>query len=198
MEKKPYLIIVDGPQGAGKSTITNLLREKITSSVLIRHAGVPDRSETGCEKSYTSHKETLKYIKGCIGTGLSFVMDRSHFSEKVYCNLGYKPYSFESETEKLNWFLDRILGQFYNVLLVVLIAGEKEYAERLDRKKGEYQKFDPESSKAQSKEFQEEIGRKFRKDSLKSRTITVLNQNKSPVEVADEIIEIAGRVGDDL
>ena len=44
--ERSKVIIVEGPQGAGKTTLTNMLRELITSTNLIRMSGVKDKTET--------------------------------------------------------------------------------------------------------------------------------------------------------
>ena len=43
--ERSKVIIVEGPQGAGKTTLTNRLRELITSTNLIRMSGVKDKTE---------------------------------------------------------------------------------------------------------------------------------------------------------
>ena len=44
---KSKLIIVEGPQGTGKTTLTNYLRENLASSNLYRLSGQKDKSEKG-------------------------------------------------------------------------------------------------------------------------------------------------------
>ncbi len=60
--EKSRIIIVEGAQGAGKSTTTNLLRERLTSVNLIRMSGVRDKEITGKEKSFLVHLSTLQMI----------------------------------------------------------------------------------------------------------------------------------------
>ena len=48
---KPKLIIVEGAQGVGKGTVTNMLREKVPYSTLMRLSGIKDKTkETGLKK----------------------------------------------------------------------------------------------------------------------------------------------------
>ena len=61
--ERSKVIIVEGPQGAGKTTLTNRLRELIISTNLIRMSGVKDKTEAGKEKSITVHKQQLIAIK---------------------------------------------------------------------------------------------------------------------------------------
>ena len=44
--KKDTIIIVEGPQGAGKTTFTNYLREKMGATDLYRLTGIKDKTET--------------------------------------------------------------------------------------------------------------------------------------------------------
>ena len=44
---KNKLIIVEGPQGTGKTTLTNYLREKLSGSNLYRLSGQKDKSKKG-------------------------------------------------------------------------------------------------------------------------------------------------------
>ena len=47
---KDTIIIVEGPQGAGKTTFTNYLREKMSATDLYRLTGIKDKTETGHKK----------------------------------------------------------------------------------------------------------------------------------------------------
>ena len=41
------IIIIEGPQGVGKSTMANFLRDNLASSNLYRLTGIKDKSQTG-------------------------------------------------------------------------------------------------------------------------------------------------------
>ena len=43
---KDVIIIVEGPQGVGKTTFTNYLREHMAATDLYRLSGIKDRGET--------------------------------------------------------------------------------------------------------------------------------------------------------
>ena len=45
------LIVIEGPQGAGKTTVTDFIRHKIPYTNLYRLNGTADSSPTGREKS---------------------------------------------------------------------------------------------------------------------------------------------------
>ena len=47
---KDTIIIVEGPQGTGKTTVTNYLREEMSATDLYRLSGIKDRTITGKEK----------------------------------------------------------------------------------------------------------------------------------------------------
>ena len=47
---KDTIIIVEGPQGAGKTTFTNYLREKMSATDLYRLTGIKDKTEAGHKK----------------------------------------------------------------------------------------------------------------------------------------------------
>ena len=49
--KDNRLIIIEGPQGTGKSTLANYLRDTVASSNLYRLSGQKDKTATGKEIS---------------------------------------------------------------------------------------------------------------------------------------------------
>ena len=51
MGNRPKLIIVEGANGVGKSTVSNHLREQMTSTNLLSLSGVADKTITGSTKS---------------------------------------------------------------------------------------------------------------------------------------------------
>ena len=157
---KPKLIIIEGSQGVGKGVITTLLREKIPYSTLMRLSGIKDNTkETGLNKVYKLRSNELSFILNCAKLNTTFILDRCHLSEKVYCNLGYKQYDFNVETKTLNGYLD-ILTDFYDVYIIGLILEDTNiYAERLKRDKAifEHSKFNIDNSIRQQNEYIKEI-----------------------------------------
>lgn len=131
---KPYLIIVEGPQGVGKSALTTGLREKIPSTTLVRLAGT---KEVNSEHSFRNHKSVLDMVRANVGLQMNFVFDRSYFSEDVYCRLGYKPYSFRGETKVLSDMLNALTPD-YQIFVILLGAREDVLRERLLRDKPMY------------------------------------------------------------
>lgn len=157
---KPKLIIVEGAQGVGKGTVTNMLREKVPYSTLMRLSGIKDKTkETGLKKVFDLRAGELKFILNRVESDTNFILDRCHLSEKVYCNLGYKEYDFKQETEDLNDFLNMVT-LFYDVYIIGLILNNTRiYAKRLKRDKAEFEhsKFNIDNSIRQQNEYIKEI-----------------------------------------
>lgn len=157
---KPKLIIIEGSQGVGKGAITTLLREKIPYSTLMRLSGIKDNTkETGLDKVYKLRSNELAFILNCANLNTTFILDRCHLSEKVYCNLGYKKYDFKTETKALNGYLN-ILADFYDVYIIGLILEDTDiYVKRLERDKAifEHSKFNIDNSIRQQDEYIREI-----------------------------------------
>ena len=146
---KDTIIIVEGPQGAGKTTFTNYLREKIAPSDLYRLTGIKDKTETGYPKIKRKYLKLLEYVENCEDVNLIF--DRTFFSEEVYSRLGFKTYSFHELYKEL---LEKLDGLNFDIYFVVLyLKDTNEYEQRIKRDKGVYQKFSVESSIRQQEEY---------------------------------------------
>jgi broad-specificity NMP kinase len=143
------IIIVEGPQGTGKTTVTNYLREKMSATDLYRLSGIKDRTETGKEKIRIKYEKLLEYVESC--QDINMVFDRNFFSNEVYARLGYQEYSFTDVYEKLLKKLDNMDADIY--LVILYLKDENEFANRLKRDKHEYQKFEVESSIRQQNEY---------------------------------------------
>lgn len=72
-------IIVEGPQGCGKTTLTNYLRENIPAANLYRLTGHKDKTVTGKEKSEKMYNALLNYIKSLEGCDVNLIFDRMFF-----------------------------------------------------------------------------------------------------------------------
>lgn len=146
---KDKIIIVEGPQGVGKTTFTNYLREKITASDLYRLTGIKDKTETGLPKIKRKYLKLLEYIENC--EDVNMIFDRTFFSEEVYSRLGFKAYSFHELYEELLNKLDSLNFDIY--FIVLYLKDTSEYEKRIQRDKGEYQKFSAQSSIRQQEEY---------------------------------------------
>ena len=143
-EKKGNIIIVEGAQGVGKSTVANFLRDNIALTNLYRLSGIEDKSISGKEKTKTMYFGLIDYMKSLEETKLNLVFDRSFFSEQVYCTLGYKDYKFDDVYERL---LKKLNSLEYNIYLVILyLKDEKLFGTRLRRRHHNYHSFSLKSS----------------------------------------------------
>ena len=125
------LIIVEGPQGVGKTTITNHIRDKIPYTNLIRLAGLPDNSKEGLRKTVKYYKNLFNYLKKMSNLGINFVFDRFFFTDQVYSEMGLKQYDF---TNYFIYFLDKLTLLNYDIHYINLyLANTDNYHERLKR-----------------------------------------------------------------
>lgn len=146
---KDTIIIVEGPQGAGKTTFTNYLREKMSATDLYRLAGIKDKEETGHKKIENKYLKLLEYIGAC--QDVNMIFDRTFFTEEIYGRLGYKQYSFEETYIKLLSKLDSLNFDIY--LVVLYLEDTKVFEKRIKRDKHQYQAFNVESSIKQQNEY---------------------------------------------
>lgn len=143
--KDNKIIIVEGPQGTGKTTLTNYLRDNLPSANLYRLQGQKDKSITGKENSIKMYEALLNYLKEMETVPMDMIFDRTFFSEEVYARLGYKEYSFTDEYKKLLYQLNNLK---YNIFYISLYLNNTElFKERLDRESHHnYQSFSVENS----------------------------------------------------
>lgn len=134
---KNKLYIIEGAQGAGKTTISRLIRENKTYTVLVSLSGTSDKTLAGEEKVFKEHWASLRMVDDCKGCDLNFVWDRSFLTERNYCLLGYKEYSFSRNYNSLLAYLKHIADD-YDVHLILLTASPDELATRLKRDKPQF------------------------------------------------------------
>ncbi len=150
---KDAIIIVEGPQGVGKTTFTNNLREKLKATDLYRLSGIKDRTEAGQQKIKVKYEKLMEYMENCSDVNLLF--DRTFFTNEVYARLGYHNYDFSKTYEMLLNKLDNLSNlDKYDIYFVVLyLENESLYEQRIKRDKHEYQKFEVQSSIDQQREY---------------------------------------------
>ncbi len=150
---KDVIIIVEGPQGAGKTTFTNYLREHMSATDLYRLSGIKDRTESGLAKIKTKYEKLIEYMENC--TDINMIFDRTFFTNEIYSRLGYQDYSFSDTYQQLLSKLDNMKNiADYDVYLVMLyLSDESLYEQRIKREKHQYQKFEAESSILQQREY---------------------------------------------
>lgn len=148
------LIVVEGPQGAGKTTITDFIRYSLSSTNLYRLNGTVDSSPTGRKKSEEMYVDLLEYIKKLENKSINLVFDRTFFTEENYCRLGKKQYTFSDIYEKLLEDFSKLDFDIYYITLY--LQDESLYNERLKREgKAVYKAstFDAENSINQQREY---------------------------------------------
>lgn len=143
------IIIVEGPQGVGKTTFTNYLREKMPATDLYRLTGIKDKTETGHQKIKIKYDKLIDYMEVCEDVNLLF--DRTFFTNEVYSRLGFLQYSFADTFEELLQKLDRLDFDIY--FIVLYLENTKIYEQRIKRNKHNYQEFKVESSIKQQNEY---------------------------------------------
>ena len=125
------LIVVEGPQGAGKTTITDFLRHTLPYSNLYRLSGTADSTAAGKKKAEEMYIDLLDYMKKLENKSINLIFDRTFFTEENYCRLGIKEYTFTDVYEKL---LDQFAKLDFDIYYITLyLQDENEYVERLKR-----------------------------------------------------------------
>lgn len=169
--EKPKLIIVEGCPAVGKSSVTNLLREKLVNTTLFRLSSI--KHDRNCAV-YSYHSSLLLYLFDMRFYGMNCVMDRSFLSQYVYARLGYKDHTFERETDMLLKRLN-ILAQSYDIHFVLLVANKSDFEQRLMRDKAQYVEHSVENSMKQQNEYLkvfDEIETNFEKHIINNSGLT--------------------------
>lgn len=141
------IIIVEGAQGAGKTTITDYIRHAIPYTNLYRLSGTADSTPTGRAKSEKMYIDLVDYIEKLQNMSINLLFDRTFFTEEIYCRLGFKEYTFNDIYEKL---LNRLANMDFEIYYITLyLSDENEFEKRLNRAgkaKNVYAKFNKQSS----------------------------------------------------
>lgn len=148
------IIIVEGAQGAGKTTITDFLRYAIKYTNLYRLTGTSDSSEEGKRKATVMYKNLLSYMKTLENLSINLLFDRTFFTEEIYCRLGFKEYSFTDVYEELLEELSKMDFDIYYITLY--LEDESLFEERIKREGKavpDYAKFKAESSINQQRAY---------------------------------------------
>lgn len=140
---KPALIIIEGAQGVGKTTVTDYIRNKMPYTNLYRLSGHSDITKEGYNKSKKMYNDLFDYMKNLENTDVNLLFDRTFFSEEVYTRLGYKEYSFTDLYEELLVKLNNLdFDIYYFVLSLKNVELFKERLDRKDKAKVKYVDFD--------------------------------------------------------
>lgn len=148
------IIIVEGPQGTGKTTLANYLRENIPASNLYRLSGQADKSIAGKEKSRKMYEALIEYMSKMQDVPMDLIFDRTFTTEEVYGRLGYKDYSFTDVYQSL---VKRMCELKYDIyFLSVYLENTHLFEERIKRASHHnYQAFSEENSRNQQEKFLE-------------------------------------------
>jgi len=148
------LIVVEGAQGAGKTTFTDFIRYSLSYTNLYRLSGTSDSTKTGLQKAKKMYETLLDYLKNLENTNINLVFDRTFFTEEIYCRLGKKEYSFTQVFEELLGRFSKLDFEIYYITLYV--EDENIFYERLNREGKaifETSRFSLENSIMQQKEY---------------------------------------------
>lgn len=183
------IIILEGPQGVGKTTITDYIRNVIPYTNLYRLSGTADTTKTGKEKAKIMYEDLVDYIEKLQNKSVNLLFDRTFFTEEVYCRLGFKEYTF---TDVYNKLLDRLAKMDFDIYYITLyLSDENEFAKRLDREgkaKVKYTEFNKKSSVNQQNEYlklADEIKEKY-----KNINVIKIDNCRDLNEVKKEIKEL--------
>lgn len=195
------LIIVEGPQGVGKTTITDYIRNKVPYTNLLRLSGPGGSTKEYLPKVVKTFDGLFSYLKYAQNGGINILLDRFFFTEEVYCRLEYKEYSFTKYYKK---YLKKLLKLNFQIIYINLyLSNEENYLERLKRDgkaRVNYALFDVKSSIRQQNEYQDilneisdEVGKM--KDSSKINIYNIPTDQgtiEENLKHIDEILEIKG------
>lgn len=140
------IIIVEGPQGSGKTTVTNWLREQMTSTNLLRLSGIKDKTIMGEQKSFKYHYALIHAIEDTADCDINYVLDRSFITDYVYGKLGHKEYTFKNPFHTLSRVLDRMTSDYEIYVINLYVSQPVVFESRLNRDKGEYIRFSADES----------------------------------------------------
>lgn len=154
------LIILEGPRGTGKSTITRKLRDKVDGATLINLTGFKADGDEGLKKikKYYDAMDTYIHHLAMSPHMYTVIFDRTFFSEVVYSQI-YKSYDFTTAYRYLVNSLFDCADELH--LFYLRLSDKDKMRERLNRDK--VQLFDKiEESVAESFKQQEYYDALFR------------------------------------
>lgn len=161
------IVIVEGPQGVGKTTITDFLRHSMKYTNLYRLSGTSDSSKEGLKKSKIMYENLLNYMKTLENLNINLLFDRTFFTEENYCRLGFKEYSF---TEVYNELVQKLSELDFDIYYITLYLEDENLFEQRLKRDGKatvkYAKFEKESSIKQQNtylEMADELAKKYPK-----------------------------------
>lgn len=125
------ILIIEGAQGVGKTSVTTKLREQIPYSNLCRLSGMRDKTPAGGQKILQYYKEFIEFLKRTKDTEFTYIFDRFFFTEMVYCSLGITQYPWTAEYKQLLSSMYELVQDSTKIFLILLTAKEETFKERL-------------------------------------------------------------------
>ena len=183
-------IIIEGPQGCGKTTLANYLRENLEASNLYRLTGNKDKTKSGKEKSKKMYLALLEYMKKMEDCEVNLIFDRTFFSDYVYAKLGYKEYDYDDTFQELLEMFGRLDYEMYYISLY--LEDVNIYSERLKRVHHNYQAFSLESSVKQQEAYKKVLTEVKKLDNIKVLELAMDNFDEA-YEKIDRLFQINNR-----
>ena len=126
------LIVIEGAQGVGKTTVTDYIRHSLSYTNLYRLCGTSDTTKSGLTKATNMYNSLITYIKSLENCSINLLFDRTFFTEEVYCRLGKKDYSFSDVFYNL---LDEFAKLDFDIYYITLYLKDTNlFNTRLKRK----------------------------------------------------------------
>lgn len=182
----PFLFLVEGAQGVGKTSLTNKLREEVVHTQLFRLSGC---GVDNSHKSFDNHSKVLNFLMDTSKNGLNAVLDRSYLSEIVYSRL-YRDDLVTERREPLDLQLEALATQ-YNLISILLVADRVAFANRLQRDKPDYDsgvQFTVDTSIEQQRLYMQEFTRLSKGTLGKRSEIYLIETSERSTEAICETI----------
>ncbi len=159
------LIIVEGPQGAGKTTVTDFIRHGLKYTNLYRLCGTSDSTPAGKQKAKDMYYDLIEYIQKLENKSINLLFDRTFFTEEIYSRLKFKQYDF---SDVYNELVERFSKLDFDIYYINLYLNNtnlfKKRLERSGKAVTDYAKFNIESSIKQQEQYlkmADEISKKY-------------------------------------
>lgn len=129
---RPKLIIFEGQDRVGKTTLIKSLRKMIKNPKVIGLASSSPPSDVTDDWSYTHYYKLMGMTELLLQTGWTVIMDRFHIGETVY-----GPIYRKSKTDYIWDYESEIFGDNPNIWLITLVADPEDLVARDDGESNE-------------------------------------------------------------